>query len=74
MKNFKKGWLTTLLGVAIMILCTLDFFGFVEMPHPDGITQTTRIMIGFAVGFVLFFSPQTKLEDAANKILTKKTE
>ncbi len=72
MKNAITGWGTTLIGLAIMIAATLDFFGIISVPAPEGMTEMNQVTVAFVVGLILFIMPKTFLEDAIKKVVDKK--
>jgi hypothetical protein len=74
MKNIFTGWFTTILGIVIILLSLLKFYGIIDLPTPAGVTAEWQIRIGFLTGLVLFLIPATTLEDFFKKLLAKKTE
>jgi len=72
MQNIIKGWITSLLGLCIMIATCVYFFGLVDFPHPDNVPKDTQIAIAFAVGLALFLVPSTFIEERLKKYIDKK--
>lgn len=74
MKNLITGWVTTILGLIIMVAACLDFFGVIVIPAPEGVTEMHQVGLAFIVGFALFLIPKSFFEDTLKKIITKKTD
>jgi len=81
MQNIVKGWATTIIGLAMIALSLLHFYGIVHLPAPEGISAETQLAVGFTVGLILFLLPGGVIEGGLTKILqgfvnlfTKKTE
>ena len=74
MNNVKTGWVTTVLGLIIMIVACLDFFGVLDIPAPQGITEMYQVSIAFVVGLVLFIMPKSFLETTITKVVNKKVD
>lgn len=74
MKNILTGWVTTLIGLALMVLSILHFYGFVYLPAPVGISAEWQLTVGFVVGLVLFLLPRGKIEETLIKLISDKTE
>lgn len=60
MKNIITGWITTILGLAIMVADGLYFFGIVNLPNID--RKPIEVAVAFVVGLILFLVPAGKLE------------
>lgn len=74
MKNFKTGWITTLIGVLLIAFALLDFFGIIPVPAPEGLTPWKQIMVAFMVGMALLLLPASFLEEKLKDIVSKKTD
>ena len=53
-KNIITGWITTLLGLALIAITVADFYGWVTLPDPGFITKATQLKVAFIVGLYLF--------------------
>jgi len=73
MKNIITGYVTSLVGLVIMLIAICDFFGFVHIPAPEGISEYTQVCTAFIVGLVLLLLPASFIEDTLKKIISKKT-
>jgi hypothetical protein len=74
MNNIIKGWITTILGLAIMVVDVLFYFGVIELPEAEAVGKPMEILIAFGIGLSLFLIPATKLEEKLNKYIDKKAE
>lgn len=74
MKNFLTGWATTILGVAILITATLDFFGFITVVKLEGISKIAQVGIAFGGGLALFLVPSTFIEEKLKQIINRKID
>lgn len=73
MKNLIQGWATTIIGLTLMVLSILHFYGFVSLPAPEGITPEWQLTAGFTVGLILFLIPKGKIEQFLSNFLNKKS-
>lgn len=73
-RNIVTGWATTLIGLALMVLSILHFYGIVYLPAPAGISAEWQLSAGFIIGLILFLLPRGVIEAALTKILNKKAE
>jgi hypothetical protein len=73
MKNTFKGYVTSTIGLIIMIADIIYFFGFVDFPSPDFTPKTIELGVAFIIGLGLFLMPRTflekKVEDVVNKVI-----
>lgn len=74
MKNILKGWITSLLGLAIMIIAVLYFFGVIHLPESGFMPKAAEVGIAFLAGLILFIIPETSLEGYLNKLINKKID
>lgn len=81
MNNIVKGWATTIIGLAMIAVSLLHFYGFLPLPEIEGISAETQLAVGFTVGLILFLLPGGIIEASLTKILqglvnlfNKKTE
>lgn len=74
MKNVIKGWITSILGLAIMIADGLYFFGVIHLPEPHFVPKPLEIGIAFLAGLTLFMLPSTWIEEKLKGYISKKTE
>lgn len=74
MSNIIKGWITTILGLIIMVCVVLHFFGIVVFPNPTGMTKNSECIIAFLVGLALFLVPATKIEEILEKKIIDKSD
>lgn len=66
--NILKGYVTTILGLLIMVFSCLVFFGIVNVGHD---MSWRELAGGFAVGIALFLVPPTKIEQRLEKGMDK---
>ena len=74
MKNILTGWVTTILGLVIMITAIFDFFGVLAIPAPVGMTELQQVFYAFIVGFALFLLPRSYFEEVLKGIIKKKSD
>lgn len=72
MTNRTKGKIATVIGILIMAISVVYFFGFINLPNPDMINTATETGIAFGVGFVLFAVPFNRLSKAGEIFVWKK--
>jgi len=70
--NVIKGYISSLLGLGIMIGTFLYFFGFVQLPHPDAMPKDIQIGVSFGIGLALFLVPSTYIEKKIEQYIEKK--
>jgi membrane protein CcdC involved in cytochrome C biogenesis len=68
MNNVIKGWITTIVGLGIMVVDVLYFFGFIQLPKPSFVPTPVAVLIAFIVGIVLFLVPHSRIEKALEEI------
>jgi hypothetical protein len=79
-----KGWITTILGLIVLGLDIVHFFGLYKFPSA-GLDKPYELGIALLVGFILLFIPPSKLEiilegllnwivELVKKLITKKTD
>lgn len=73
MKNSIKGWVTSIIGLIIMLADVVYFFGFYDFPSPAFTPKSLELGFAFVVGLGLFLMPRTflekKVEDVINKVV-----
>lgn len=69
MKNLITGYITTFIGLAIMVMAVLYFFNLVDLPEAEFVPKSGEIAIAFLVGFVFWRFPPTKVEEWFNEII-----
>jgi O-antigen/teichoic acid export membrane protein len=74
MKNVIKGWVTSLIGLAIMVCAGLYFFGILIFPNPESLHKNTEIAIAFGVGLFLFLVPPSWIEEKLKGFVNKKAD
>lgn len=74
MKNALKGWVTSTIGLVLIVGSIIHFFGIIELPAPDGLAGWKAAGLSFTVGFVLFLVPASKLEAHLEKWIGKKSD
>jgi hypothetical protein len=74
MKNIWKGYITSIVGLIIMVADALYFFGAVDFPSPDFTPQAIELGIAFLAGLILFVMPATKLEEYLSRLINKKID
>lgn len=58
------------LGIVIMILTIIHFYGLFVFPNPKALDKDYEVVISFCVGLLLFASPNTII-NVAQAILNK---
>lgn len=74
MKNIIKGYITSIIGLIIMVADALYFFGAVDFPSPDYTPKALEVGIAFLVGLTLFLLPSTLLEEFLSRLINKKID
>jgi hypothetical protein len=74
MKNLVQGWITSLIGLAIMIADGVHYFGLYRFPSPTMISTDTQSLVAFIIGLALFVMPKTKIESIVENVITKKSD
>jgi hypothetical protein len=75
MKNVITGWITSILGLLIMVVDSLYFFGIIDLPNINH--KPIEVGFAFLVGLILFLVPAGKLEtilESKAKDLTDKVK
>lgn len=73
MKNIIKGWVTSLLGLAIIVIDVLYFFGIIRLTEGAYVPKSIEIGVALLIGILLFLMPYSKIEAKAEKVLDKIT-
>lgn len=74
MNNILKGWITSIIGLSLMVGTGLHFFGVYKFDHPDKISEPVALCISFVVGMAMFFIPSTKLEEIVEGLVKRKSD
>jgi hypothetical protein len=74
MNNIYKGYVTSALGLIIMVCVLLHFFGIVVFPNPSSMSKNSECIIAFLVGLALFLVPAGKLEEILEKKIKDKAD
>jgi hypothetical protein len=78
MENLVKGWLTSLIGFAGILVLGGELLGFFSLPNPLGLSVYLKYGIGVPVCFGLFLMPKDKItemvETIVSSIFKKKSE
>jgi hypothetical protein len=70
MKNIIKGYITSLLGLAGIILTVLYFFGFLDLPT-GYVPKFVELGLALLISISLFVLPQSAIEEKINSLLDK---
>jgi hypothetical protein len=70
MKNIIKGWITSILGLIIIGLDIVYFFGLYDFPSPDFTPKPVELGIAFVIGLCLLLSPDSVI-GYVKKVLDK---
>ncbi len=73
MKKIVTGWITTLIGLCLIVMAGLDFFGIIQVPAPEGVSKHMQLIVAAILGFALFLIGPTPLEQIALQLITKFT-
>lgn len=71
--NIFKGWVTTVVGIIIIGLDLVHFFGLYKFPSA-GLDKDYEVLIAFVIGLALLILPATKLETIIEKVINKKSD
>ena len=75
MNNLLKGWITSLLGLAVMVIDALYYFGVISLPSHSAVPTDIQVGIAFLFGVVLFWTKPTwieaKIEIIVDKVIDK---
>jgi hypothetical protein len=71
-KNFNKGYITSAIGLIVMVADSLYFFGIIHPPKPDFVPDSAALFIAFILAYILFRMPAGWIEEKINKWTDKK--
>lgn len=64
MENLIKGWITSVIGLAGVLITILHYFGIVKLPNPAALSNTWESVIAAILSLGFFMMPYTKIESA----------
>lgn len=74
MENLVKGWVTSTIGLLIMLATAAHFFGIYDFPSTGQLSKPVESAISFCVGLALFIVKKSVLEEQAEKIIKRKSD
>lgn len=74
MKNIIKGWATTIIGLAIIVIDILYFFGLIKLPASGLIDKPYEAAFALIVGLILLLVDETWIEEQLKDYIKKKKD